>query len=150
MSIPYDSQQKPYDSRAKAYDSRRGRPAGRESYGTGCESYGFDIELYGLGWLAGGLRVEIGVSTDAGAWLGTAGWNRTDTDSFESELLMTTPGKRLTRSTTDKMIGGVCGGLAEYFGWSASLVRVLFVASCLLPGPQFLLYVLLWVFIPKK
>lgn len=43
----------------------------------------------------------------------------------------------------------MCGGLAEYLGWSANLVRILFVVSCLLPGPQFLLYIALWIFIPK-
>ncbi|MEC3954945.1 PspC domain-containing protein [Nocardia sp. CDC153] len=58
--------------------------------------------------------------------------------------------KRLTRSNTDKWIGGVCGGLAEYLGWNANLVRILFVASCLLPGPQFLLYIALWIIIPKR
>ncbi|MVU78883.1 PspC domain-containing protein [Nocardia sp. ET3-3] len=58
--------------------------------------------------------------------------------------------KRLTRSSTDNWIGGVCGGLAEYLGWNANLVRILFVASCLLPGPQFLLYIALWIIIPKR
>ncbi|QIS17866.1 PspC domain-containing protein [Nocardia terpenica] len=63
---------------------------------------------------------------------------------------MTTPTRRLTRSRTDKWIGGVCGGLAEYFGWNAAVIRLLFVLSCLLPGPQFLLYLALWVIIPKN
>ncbi|MGV9663543.1 PspC domain-containing protein [Nocardia niigatensis] len=58
--------------------------------------------------------------------------------------------KRLTRSSTDSWIGGVCGGLAEYFGWNANLIRALFVLSCLLPGPQFLIYIALWILIPKK
>ncbi|MGW5570068.1 PspC domain-containing protein [Nocardia thailandica] len=63
---------------------------------------------------------------------------------------MTAPVRRLTRSTSDKWIAGVCGGLAEYFGISPTVVRLIFVASCLLPGPQFLIYVLLWVLIPRK
>ncbi|MEU6580835.1 PspC domain-containing protein [Nocardia sp. NPDC046763] len=58
--------------------------------------------------------------------------------------------KRLTRSGTDKWIGGVCGGLAQYFGWNANLIRALFVLSCLLPGPQFLIYIALWIVIPKQ
>ncbi|MBY8857946.1 PspC domain-containing protein [Nocardia sp. CA2R105] len=58
--------------------------------------------------------------------------------------------RRLTRSRTDRWIGGVCGGLAEYFGWNATLVRLLFILSCLLPGPQFLIYLVLWVVIPKE
>ena len=63
--------------------------------------------------------------------------------------VMTAPVKRLTRSRNDKMIAGVCGGLAAYFGWNPALVRVLFVLSCLLPGPQFVVYLLLWVLVPR-
>lgn len=58
--------------------------------------------------------------------------------------------KRLTRSTNDRMLGGVAGGLAAYFGVSSTLVRVAFVASLLLPGPQVLLYLLLWIVIPQE
>ncbi|KAF0848352.1 PspC domain-containing protein [Nocardia caishijiensis] len=63
---------------------------------------------------------------------------------------MTAPARRFTRSTSDKWIAGVCGGIADYFGWSPSVVRLAFVASCLLPGPQFLLYLILWLIMPKK
>ncbi|MFT3715725.1 MAG: PspC domain-containing protein [Gordonia sp. (in: high G+C Gram-positive bacteria)] len=55
----------------------------------------------------------------------------------------------MTRSSTDKMIGGVCGGLADYFGVDPTWVRIAFVVSVLLPGPQVLLYLLLWAVIPK-
>lgn len=55
--------------------------------------------------------------------------------------------KRLTRSE-DRWIGGVCGGLADDFGLDPALVRVLFVASLLLPGPQLLIYVILWFVMP--
>ncbi len=57
--------------------------------------------------------------------------------------------KRFARSQ-DRWIGGVCGGIAEYTGLDATLVRVLFVASLLLPGPQVLLYVLLWFVMPDS
>ncbi|WP_040837954.1 PspC domain-containing protein [Nocardia brevicatena] len=63
---------------------------------------------------------------------------------------MTAPARRLTRSTTDKWIAGVCGGIAEYFGWSPAVVRLLFVLSCLLPGPQFVIYLVLWLLVPKR
>ncbi|UGT53547.1 PspC domain-containing protein [Nocardia asteroides] len=63
---------------------------------------------------------------------------------------MTAPARRFTRSTSDKWIAGVCGGIAEYFGWNANIVRLVFVVSCLLPGPQFLLYLILWIMMPKK
>ncbi|MGY4103857.1 PspC domain-containing protein [Nocardia sp. R16R-3T] len=60
------------------------------------------------------------------------------------------PTRRLTRSSSDKWIAGVCGGIAEYFGWNANVVRLLFVLSCLLPGPQFIVYLVLWLIIPNK
>lgn len=63
---------------------------------------------------------------------------------------MTTPARRLTRPRTGKVIGGVCAGLAQYFGWSPNVVRLLFVLSCILPGPQFLIYIVLWLIIPKS
>lgn len=64
--------------------------------------------------------------------------------------VMTTTTTRLTRSRHDKMIAGVCAGLARRYGWSTGTVRLLFVLSCLLPGPQFIGYLILWVVIPKE
>ncbi|MGH8883418.1 MAG: PspC domain-containing protein [Stackebrandtia sp.] len=55
----------------------------------------------------------------------------------------------LTRSD-DRMIAGVCGGLAERFGWKPRTVRIVFVLSCILPGPQFLIYLVLWVIMPSR
>ena len=57
---------------------------------------------------------------------------------------------RLTRRRHDRMIAGVCGGIADYFGTSAKTVRVLAVLSCLLPGPQFIAYLIAWVLIPQR
>ena len=56
----------------------------------------------------------------------------------------------LTRPQHGKMIAGVCAGLAQRFGVSANLVRLLFVLSCLLPGPQFVIYLALWVVMPQQ
>lgn len=55
----------------------------------------------------------------------------------------------LSRPRQGKIIAGVCAGLARRFGMSAGLVRVLAVLSCILPGPQFVAYVVLWVIMPK-
>lgn len=55
----------------------------------------------------------------------------------------------LTRPRRGKMIAGVCSGIAKRFGWSRTLVRAAFVISCVLPGPQVLIYLLLWVVMPK-
>lgn len=58
--------------------------------------------------------------------------------------------KKLYRSTIDKKIAGVCGGIAEYFNLDATIVRVIFLLL-LLPGglPGFLPYVLLWILMPE-
>jgi phage shock protein C len=58
--------------------------------------------------------------------------------------------KRLYRSRSRRLVGGVCGGIAEYFGWDPMLVRLVFVASLLLPGPQVLLYLVAWIVIPYE
>lgn len=56
----------------------------------------------------------------------------------------------LQRPRTGRMIAGVCAGLARRFGWNANVVRLLFVLSCLLPGPQFVIYLVMWVVIPNE
>jgi phage shock protein PspC (stress-responsive transcriptional regulator) len=56
----------------------------------------------------------------------------------------------LTRPRHGKVIAGVCAGLAERFGWSPFAVRLAFLLSCLLPGPQFVIYIVLWVIMPKR
>jgi phage shock protein PspC (stress-responsive transcriptional regulator) len=57
---------------------------------------------------------------------------------------------RLTRPRNDRWIAGVCAGLARRFGWSTGMVRLLFLLSCLLPGPQVLIYIVLWVMMPNE
>ncbi|MFD5032868.1 PspC domain-containing protein [Streptomyces sp. NPDC058220] len=57
---------------------------------------------------------------------------------------------RPVRPRAGRMIGGVCAALAQRFGTSASTMRVIFLVSCLLPGPQFLLYLALWVLLPSE
>jgi phage shock protein PspC (stress-responsive transcriptional regulator) len=49
-----------------------------------------------------------------------------------------------------RVIGGVCAALADRFDLSVNVVRLLFVLSCVLPGPQFLVYIVLWVMIPSE
>ena len=58
--------------------------------------------------------------------------------------------KRYYLSTTDKKIGGVCGGLAEYFEVDPLLVRLLFVFLFFSLGGGLVLYLLLWILAPKK
>ena len=48
------------------------------------------------------------------------------------------------------MIAGVAAGIAQRYGWDPTLVRLAFVLSLLLPGPQFILYLAAWVIIPEE
>lgn len=57
--------------------------------------------------------------------------------------------KRLMRSSTDKMIAGVCGGLASYFGVDSTLMRLAFAALILIGmGSPLLAYLVLWLIMP--
>jgi phage shock protein PspC (stress-responsive transcriptional regulator) len=57
--------------------------------------------------------------------------------------------KRLNRSVKDKVIGGVAGGLAEYFEIDPIIVRVLFVVSLFFHGAGFIAYIILWITLPE-
>jgi phage shock protein C len=56
----------------------------------------------------------------------------------------------LVRPQRGRMIAGVCAGLARRFGLSKSAVRLAFAISCVLPGPQILVYLALWVIMPSE
>ena len=56
---------------------------------------------------------------------------------------------KLYRST-NKSIAGVCAGIAETFGISVLLVRIIFLASMLYGGSGLLLYLILWIILPVK
>ncbi|MFI2105450.1 PspC domain-containing protein [Isoptericola sp. NPDC019693] len=60
------------------------------------------------------------------------------------------PRRKLFRPKHGRVLGGVCAGLADYLGWSRGLVRVLSVASILIPGPQVLAYIVLWILMPDE
>jgi phage shock protein C len=59
-------------------------------------------------------------------------------------------GNRLYRSRSDRMIGGVCGGLARYLSIDPILVRIFFVLLTITGSFGFWLYVLLWVIVPDE
>jgi phage shock protein PspC (stress-responsive transcriptional regulator) len=56
----------------------------------------------------------------------------------------------LIRPSRGRILGGVCAAVARRFGLSPTLVRVLFVLSMLLPGPQVLAYIVLWIVVPSE
>lgn len=58
--------------------------------------------------------------------------------------------KKLYRDETNKVIGGVCAGLADYFGVDISIVRLLFLLTLILKGGGMLIYIVLWIVLPKK
>lgn len=57
---------------------------------------------------------------------------------------------QLVRPRSGRVIAGVCAALARRFGMSARVVRLIFLLSCLLPGPQILIYVVLWIVLPAE
>ena len=63
---------------------------------------------------------------------------------------MSDPAKRLYRSKTDRMIGGVCGGLAEYFNIDPTIVRLLWALFVLGGGSGIPVYIIAWIIIPEE
>ena len=61
-------------------------------------------------------------------------------------------GNPLVRSRSDRIIAGVCGGLARWLGWSPTVVRILYVALSILSAafPGILVYLLLWLVMPRE
>ena len=59
--------------------------------------------------------------------------------------------KKLTRSS-NQMIAGVCAGLADYFGWDVTLVRIAYALLSILSAgfPGALVYIILWVVMPQR
>jgi len=58
--------------------------------------------------------------------------------------------KRLTRSKTDRRLGGVCGGLGQYFGVDPTLIRLVFALSFVFAGTGLLVYLILWIVVPEE
>lgn len=60
--------------------------------------------------------------------------------------------RSLMRSKTDRMLGGVCGGIAKTYGWDPTIVRIGYVLVSLISAafPGILFYIILWVLIPEE
>lgn len=59
--------------------------------------------------------------------------------------------KKLTRSRKERMIAGICGGLAEYFGWDISLLRVVYVLATIFTAfAGTIVYIILWIVMPDE
>ncbi len=58
--------------------------------------------------------------------------------------------KKLTRSN-NRIIAGVCGGIAEYFGWDVSVVRIVYsLATIFTVFSGVIVYIILWIIMPQK
>lgn len=58
--------------------------------------------------------------------------------------------KKLMRSSS-RMIAGVCGGIAEYFGWDVTLLRIVYVIATFFTAfAGVIVYVILWIVMPQK
>ena len=60
----------------------------------------------------------------------------------------TDPVKKLYRSRNERMIAGVCGGIAEHFGVDPTWIRLLFVLFFFAGGSALFIYLILWVIVP--
>jgi len=59
--------------------------------------------------------------------------------------------EKLTRVKNDKVIAGVCGGIAKYLGWGPALVRLLYVLVSIFSAafPGIIVYLVLWIVMPE-
>jgi phage shock protein C len=60
------------------------------------------------------------------------------------------PARKLYRSETNRMVAGVCGGLAEYFNVDVTLIRILFVVLAVFGGSGIVLYGAMWLLVPEE
>jgi len=58
--------------------------------------------------------------------------------------------KRLYRSKTNRVIGGVCGGIGEYFGIDPTIIRLIWVILALMGGTGIIAYIIAWIIIPEE
>lgn len=58
---------------------------------------------------------------------------------------------RLSRSSSSKVVAGVCGGIAEYYGWDASTVRIIYILVSVFSAgfPGTIVYIILWILMPE-
>ena len=85
---------------------------------------------------------RMGAPSDFGERRGSAA-PAEDEEAAEAEP------RKLYRSRTDRSIAGICGGLAEFFGLDASLIRIATLILVLFGGLSLWVYIILWLIVPK-
>ena len=106
-----------------------------------------DVTLVRLVWVT--LSIIPGVLI-GGLVAYVAAWILTPVAGPQDHRLL---GKRLVRSETDKQIGGVCGGIAEYFGVDSTVVRLIAVILAIYPGAVIggvIAYLIAWFIMPAR
>ncbi|WP_242602153.1 PspC domain-containing protein [Legionella nagasakiensis] len=63
---------------------------------------------------------------------------------------MSKPYKKLYRSRRERMLAGVCGGLAQHFGIDPTWMRLIFILFFFIGGSAFLAYIILWILVPLE
>lgn len=58
--------------------------------------------------------------------------------------------RRLTRSTTDRKVAGVCGGIGQYMNTDPTVIRLIFVLACIAGFAGIFAYILAWIVIPEE
>ena len=111
------------------------------------EYFDVDVSLVRLAWVVLSIvpgAILFGVLAYLAAWVLMP-------ESAEVPVARPAAATRLTRSATDRKIGGVCGGLAEYFSVDPTAVRLLWVVLSIIPGAIIcgvLAYVVAWLIMP--
>jgi phage shock protein C len=108
--------------------------------------FDLDVTVVRLAWVI--LSIIPGVFI-GGLVAYAAAWILTPVAASQGQGL---PGKHLTRSVADKQIAGVCGGLAEYFGLDATMVRLVAVILAVYPGAiigGIVVYLIAWFIMPS-
>ena len=77
-------------------------------------------------------------------------YTRRDVVVKKTEKTKNAETKRVYRSGKDKILGGVCGGIAEYLGIDPVLIRLLWIASFFAFGTGVLIYIIAWIIIPRN
>jgi phage shock protein C len=94
-----------------------------------------------------GLRVEFGVVTDVRDLRNNDSYGMTNNVLNDATAQV----KKLRRSRSDKMLAGVCGGMAKMLGVDAAILRIILVAATLLGfGTGAILYVAAWILMPEE
>jgi phage shock protein PspC (stress-responsive transcriptional regulator) len=67
-----------------------------------------------------------------------------------ASLAGTPPERRLVRPLRERKIAGVCAGVAHYYGWNVTTIRIIWLLLFLFAGTGGLLYLILWIILPNE